>query len=418
MDDLKQYFEKKYPVIFTDEYYKEVKDLFYELIKSNIDTKKLEKMMDNFFTSGYPEYFVLETAFKIIKSDNKIDDVFAISERFKKFFEEKEDMETAEGVLYFCLSYLKKGLNIDDILIAFKVVSNVKIKWGNKSDYINEAQAYLSMVKRLGQNPDKEKLEIIQDTIFNSEQRMKFVDGFQKGLSVEEVKIYAKRNYDVEQMNEIMLGLLNKDFTKEEMDLYAQPSIDSKIMKVIREDLESGKSIKEVSIYSNIFNYDDLLEVKNQISNNEKIEEKHIDFLFSVKDKISDHAIAVLVKMMESEDQKLALCMEVILSLSKQVVGKIDSDDIDKIVGGIDDGLSEKDIEQLVLFYKNYWESNDFYGDGEIYEYETLHNIYSFCVFMLKYKEKNDNFIDIANKIMSEPQYRKKMVQKIEDLKK
>lgn len=89
--------------------------------------------------------------------------------------------------------------------------------------------------------------------------------GFEKGLSIEQVDVYAKPEFDIkqmviivngfknglsmEQMQEIRHGFIN-DLSMEQVSVYAKPEFDSYQMGVIRNGFENGLSMEQVSVYA------------------------------------------------------------------------------------------------------------------------------------------------------------------------
>ena len=70
--------------------------------------------------------------------------------------------------------------------------------------------------------------------------------GFKNHLTLEQVKFYAKPEFNWEQMFEICEGFDNNLATMEEVSFYAKPEIHWTQMLQIREDFESGLTIEEV----------------------------------------------------------------------------------------------------------------------------------------------------------------------------
>ncbi len=80
---------------------------------------------------------------------------------------------------------------------------------------------------------------------FNYDQMERIYYGFEYGLTIEQVKVYAKPEFNYEQMEEVRCGL-RSGLTMEQVKLYADPKFDWKQMYYIRNDFEDGLTIEEV----------------------------------------------------------------------------------------------------------------------------------------------------------------------------
>ena len=80
---------------------------------------------------------------------------------------------------------------------------------------------------------------------FNWKQIDEIRGGFDDGLTIEQVKLYAKSDFDYEQMFTIRYGFKN-GLTIEQIKFYANPEFNSDQMWEIRRDFVNGLTIEEV----------------------------------------------------------------------------------------------------------------------------------------------------------------------------
>jgi len=74
---------------------------------------------------------------------------------------------------------------------------------------------------------------------FNKKQKKIIEEGFKNNLSVDEIKIYAKPEFNHFQMMEIMQGIIN-GLTDYELEILTNPMLSASEMKKIRNILENG----------------------------------------------------------------------------------------------------------------------------------------------------------------------------------
>ncbi len=80
---------------------------------------------------------------------------------------------------------------------------------------------------------------------FNGAQLREIRHGFDYGLTMDQVKVYADPKFNKYQMEEIRLSFEN-GLTTEQVKLYANPRFDDFQMNRIYWDLKNGMSIEEV----------------------------------------------------------------------------------------------------------------------------------------------------------------------------
>ena len=98
-------------------------------------------------------------------------------------------------------------------------------------------------------NLTDEQFQLCSNSHFTSEELNQILSGFEKGLSVDKVAIYAKPCYDRGQMNEIRLGLEN-NLSNEQVEVYANPRYDFNKMKLLRCGFVHGFTQEQVEIYA------------------------------------------------------------------------------------------------------------------------------------------------------------------------
>lgn len=84
---------------------------------------------------------------------------------------------------------------------------------------------------------------------FTEDQMNEIKNGFENGLSEEQVDVYAKPEFNESQMRKIRMGF-ESGFSMEQVSVYAKPEFDSYQMGVIRNGFENGLSIEQVSVYA------------------------------------------------------------------------------------------------------------------------------------------------------------------------
>lgn len=84
---------------------------------------------------------------------------------------------------------------------------------------------------------------------FTEDQMNEIKNGFENGLSEEQVDVYAKPEFNESQMRKIRMGF-ESGFSMEQVSVYAKPEFDSYQMGVIRNGFENGLSMEQVSVYA------------------------------------------------------------------------------------------------------------------------------------------------------------------------
>lgn len=114
-----------------------------------------------------------------------------------------------------------------------------------------------------------EQVQLYAKPEFEKWQMAQIRKGFENGLSDEQVKFYAKPECEYWQMEEIRVGFQN-GLTFEQVELYAKPEFECLQMDRIRRGLEDGLTFEEVMTKINNENKQDIL--------HEKEKEKEITF--------------------------------------------------------------------------------------------------------------------------------------------
>jgi len=94
-----------------------------------------------------------------------------------------------------------------------------------------------------------DQIKIYARSEFDGFQMREIRLGLKDGLSLEQIRYYAKPYFDSTQMREIRLGFV-KGLTQEQIDLYAKSEFTSHQMREIRLGFEEGLSMEQVMLYA------------------------------------------------------------------------------------------------------------------------------------------------------------------------
>ena len=123
-----------------------------------------------------------------------------------------------------------------------------------------DKEVYEELCKRLGidssefDDPDNLFIEIQTQFIYNKcnlerWRRDEIREDFENGLTFEQVKLYAKPEYEYGQIINIRRGLEN-GLSMEQVQLYAKPDLEKWQMAQIRKGFENGLSDEQVEFYA------------------------------------------------------------------------------------------------------------------------------------------------------------------------
>lgn len=125
-------------------------------------------------------------------------------------------------------------------------------------------------------NIPEEFLEEIVTSYEYSSQKCEILHGFESGLTLEQIKLYAKPEFSYHQMRQIRFGFEN-GLTNEQVSFYAKLKYDSSVMNEIREGFENGLDFIQVSFYINSdFTENQMREIRLGFQN--KLTDKQITF--------------------------------------------------------------------------------------------------------------------------------------------
>ena len=114
---------------------------------------------------------------------------------------------------------------------------------------------------------------------FIEEQKNQIYLGFINGLTLEQIKLYANKEFTVAQMGQIRLGLEN-GLTLEQVKLYANKEFGYLQMNQIRLGLEHGLTIGQVTVYaSHLFDPDEMERMRNKVENRKESKELILECL-------------------------------------------------------------------------------------------------------------------------------------------
>lgn len=131
-----------------------------------------------------------------------------------KFSEEKMSLIHSMLMLNFTYEDLKPYLHLDDQCMRWVF--------------------YL-----LKEGCSQERINIILSTEYNEKQKEIIMKGYKLGYNDDYIALYLNPKFDVNQMNEILEGLIQLSINK--VQLYANPEFDCSKMKLIREQLMERK---------------------------------------------------------------------------------------------------------------------------------------------------------------------------------
>ena len=93
--------------------------------------------------------------------------------------------------------------------------------------------------------------EVTRGKEFDSYQIEQIRLGFEDGLSMEQVKIYADSRFDCEQMEEIRKGIIGiHALTTEQVNMYVNPKFDVNQMKEIIKGFHHGLTMEQIQEYA------------------------------------------------------------------------------------------------------------------------------------------------------------------------
>jgi len=88
-----------------------------------------------------------------------------------------------------------------------------------------------------------EQIKLYANPKFGSWQMKEIRLGFEQGLTIEQIQVYTDPDFDYEQMEEIRWGLKQDDFTIEQVKVYANPKFSWSQMRLIREFIINNKDM-------------------------------------------------------------------------------------------------------------------------------------------------------------------------------
>lgn len=99
--------------------------------------------------------------------------------------------------------------------------------------------SFIRELIELGNGKSCAQLQIIKKDGFNRDQRMLVIQGFRCDMAFEDIKLYAQEQLSVEQMEQIRKGIIN-GLSRQQVCLYADKNVSSKVMKYMRIAMEAG----------------------------------------------------------------------------------------------------------------------------------------------------------------------------------
>ena len=151
-----------------------------------------------------------------------------------------------------------------------------------------------------------EQVQLYAKPEFEKWQMAQIRKGFENGLSDEQVKFYAKPECEYWQMEEIRVGFQN-GLTFEQVELYAKPEFECLQMDRIRRELEDGLTFEEVMTKINNENKQDILHEKEKeitfSKDDEEIEFKEGEHTM-INEKYGYEDFEKMVKLAALEDYK------------------------------------------------------------------------------------------------------------------
>lgn len=145
--------------------------------------------------------------------------------------------------------------------IAKRMEAMFDIKFNDeKNEFLEECRkvfdlhAYNHIERGLAHGLSIDEIKIYADpknpNKFNAKQMWEILVGFYNNLTREQINLYAKPEFDAEEMSIIESAFSEKDLTIEQVKLFAKPEFNADQMWAIRKGLTKGLSINEVALYA------------------------------------------------------------------------------------------------------------------------------------------------------------------------
>lgn len=176
-------------------------------------------------------------------------------------FDARQMLELRDGFLTYKLSisdvllYANPALNYRQMefikhCISSKTLSTVEFyKLIDPKYSLSEMRAiYAALISGIS----SEDVEAFEDIIsqfpeLDDGQSTVILDGFLNGLSLDQIKLYATPMFNCNQMYQILGGLVEDEFTYDQVKLYADSRYSYQLMQAIRNAMHSGATIEELS---------------------------------------------------------------------------------------------------------------------------------------------------------------------------
>ena len=176
-----------------------------------------------------------------------------------------------------------RSLNTGDVDTIIQQVRNIAEKIINETDIdLKDSTEITEIVNEIEEVTDTNNLteeeQFIQECEdsgkFNEDQMYQIRLGFKKGLTMEEVKLYADSKFRYGQMQEIYWGFEDSDLTIEQVKLYAKPEFKANQMHEIRSGFHNGLSIEQVKLYATTeFDCNQMWKIKKDLMHGMSIDE-------------------------------------------------------------------------------------------------------------------------------------------------
>ena len=161
--------------------------------------------------------------------------------------------------------------------------------------------------------------------------------GFEYGLDIEQIKLYAKPDFNYKQMIQIMYGLKN-GLNNKQICFYAKPEFDGIQMFEIRKGFEEGLSTKEISVYAKPEFWPDQMDFLKSVFKEKNLTIDQVELFADPR-----YGTALMEKLCSALEDGLTI--EEVKEAKKFNMLKFDIYQIDMILFGYFEGLTTEQVK-------------------------------------------------------------------------
>lgn len=161
--------------------------------------------------------------------------------------------------------------------------------------------------------------------------------GFEFGLDTEQIKLYAKPDFNYDQMIQITYGLKN-GLNHKQICTYAKPEFDNFQMCNIRKGFEEGLSTKEITVYAKPEFWPEQMDFLKSVFKEKKLTIDQVKFFANPR-----YSVALMKKLCSALED--GLTTEEVKEAEKFNMSKFDIYQIDMILFGYSEGLTTEQVK-------------------------------------------------------------------------